>query len=130
MIVSRRSYDAIRLCETPMRIYNVVGYTLLILHALVSAFLAPSHLGLGGGLLEDALPVPVSVSLSAQSRARPDPRELAHAPGGEPGVRGRGPVQQLRLRLGARVGLGVRARAMVQRTARRSVDEHGAELLD
>src|SRR5438093_1023851 len=38
MIVSRRSYDAIRLCETPMRIYNVVGYTLLILHALVSAF--------------------------------------------------------------------------------------------
>ncbi len=38
-----------------MRIYNVVGYTLLILHALVSAFLAPSHLGLGGGLLVGGL---------------------------------------------------------------------------
>jgi stearoyl-CoA desaturase (delta-9 desaturase) len=34
-----------------MRIYNVVGYTLLILHAVVSAVLAPPHLGLAGGLV-------------------------------------------------------------------------------
>src|SRR5439155_20463773 len=38
-----------------MRIYNVVGYTLVILHALVSAFLAPSHLGPSGGLLVGGL---------------------------------------------------------------------------
>ncbi|PYN85500.1 MAG: hypothetical protein DMD87_23275 [Candidatus Rokuibacteriota bacterium] len=38
-----------------MRIYNVVGYTLLILHALVSAFLAPPHLGPGGGLVVGVL---------------------------------------------------------------------------
>ena len=33
-----------------MRIYNVVGYALLGLHAVLSAFLAPPHLGLGWGL--------------------------------------------------------------------------------
>jgi len=33
-----------------LRIYNVVGFALLILHAAVSALLAPPQMGLGGGL--------------------------------------------------------------------------------
>jgi hypothetical protein len=38
-----------------MRSYNAVGYALLILHALLSAFLAPPHLGPGGGLVVGGL---------------------------------------------------------------------------
>jgi stearoyl-CoA desaturase (delta-9 desaturase) len=38
-----------------MRVYNVAGYTLLILHALVSALLAPPQLGLVRGLVAGTL---------------------------------------------------------------------------
>ena len=38
-----------------MRIYNVAGYTLLILHALVAAYLAPPHLGPGRGFVVGVL---------------------------------------------------------------------------
>jgi fatty-acid desaturase len=38
-----------------LKAYNAVGYALLTLHALVSAFLAPPHLGLAGGLLAGGL---------------------------------------------------------------------------
>ncbi len=41
--------------ESVVRSYNVVGYSLLILHGLVSALLAPPQLGPGGGLVVGVL---------------------------------------------------------------------------
>jgi stearoyl-CoA desaturase (delta-9 desaturase) len=55
MIASWRSYAEICQREAALTSYNTVGYALLTLHALVSAFLAPSQFGLGGGLVVGGL---------------------------------------------------------------------------